>query len=236
MCPNPLVMHAHLYRLVVMIPGHTGAWRNTSLCRYTGGYNKFSLVCEAYAVSTAHAWQCETTQGTQATQGVRLVPQMDRTSLVTVIKVQVKVAVQQYWELYEHPRANIHTNITCLVHIFIYCTYIIQYPTNRNPAQSLQENAITVFVPRFYNSLPEYLIDTESVKTEKFRFELDKFLELIPDEPKMPNCVTHQEATASSTSSLIRGLKEFTKVVQSSTRPWSSLSCFEITRSIQVSK
>ena len=30
----------------------------------------------------------------------------------------------------------------------------------------------------------------ESVKTEKFKFELDKLLELIPDEPKMPNYVT----------------------------------------------
>ena len=32
--------------------------------------------------------------------------------------------------------------------------------------------------------------DIESVKTEKLKFELDKFLELIPDEPKMPNYVT----------------------------------------------
>ena len=30
---------------------------------------------------------------------------------------------------------------------------VIQYPTNRNLAQSLQENAITVFEPRLYNSL-----------------------------------------------------------------------------------
>ena len=31
----------------------------------------------------------------------------------------------------------------------------------------------------------------ESVKTEKFKFELDEFLELIfPDEPKMPHYVT----------------------------------------------
>ena len=58
------------------------------------------------------------------------------------------------------------------------------------PAQSLQENAITVFKPRLYNSLPKYLRDIESVKTEKFKFELDKFLELIPDEPKMPDYVT----------------------------------------------
>ena len=32
--------------------------------------------------------------------------------------------------------------------------------------------------------------DIESVKTEKFKFELDKFLDTIPDQPKMPNYVT----------------------------------------------
>ena len=67
---------------------------------------------------------------------------------------------------------------------------VIQYPTNRNPAQSLQENAITVFGPRLCNSLPKYLRDIESVKTKKFKFELDKFLELIPDQPKMSDYVT----------------------------------------------
>ena len=67
---------------------------------------------------------------------------------------------------------------------------IIQFPTNRNPAESLQENAITVVRPRLCNSLPKYLRDIESVKTGKFKFELHKFLELIPDEPKMPNYVT----------------------------------------------
>ena len=67
---------------------------------------------------------------------------------------------------------------------------VIQYPTNRNPAQSLQENAITVFGPRLYNSLPKYLRDIESVTAEKIKFELDKFLDTIPDQPKMPNYVT----------------------------------------------
>ena len=42
-----------------------------------------------------------------------------------------------------------------------------------------------------------------------------------------------QEATASSKSFLILGLKEFTKVVESTTRPRSSLSWFETTPSIQ---
>ena len=80
---------------------------------------------------------------------------------------------------------------------------VIQYPTNRNPAQYLQENAITVFGPRLYNLLPKYLRDIESVKTEKFKFELDKFLELIPESQKYPTMSPHLEATASSTCSLI---------------------------------
>ena len=41
-------------------------------------------------------------------------------------------------------------------------------------AQSLQENAITVLGPRLDNSLPKYLRDIESIKTEKFKFELNK--------------------------------------------------------------
>ena len=56
--------------------------------------------------------------------------------------------------------------------------------------QSLQEIAITVFGPRLYNSLKNYLRDIESVKTEKFKFKLDKFLDTILDQPKMPNYVT----------------------------------------------
>ena len=40
------------------------------------------------------------------------------------------------------------------------------------------------------NSLPKYLRDIESVKTEKFKSHLDKLLELITDEPKMSNYVT----------------------------------------------
>ena len=49
---------------------------------------------------------------------------------------------------------------------------------------------ITVFGTRLYNSLPKYQRDIESVKTEKFKFELDKFLELIPDQPELPNYLT----------------------------------------------
>ena len=67
---------------------------------------------------------------------------------------------------------------------------VIEYSTNRNPAESLQENAITVFWPRLYNSLHKYLRDIDSVKTDTFKFDLDNCLELIPDENKMRNYVT----------------------------------------------
>ena len=42
-------------------------------------------------------------------------------------------------------------------------TVCYEYPTNRNPAQSLQENAITLFGPTLHNSLVKYLGDIESV-------------------------------------------------------------------------
>ena len=67
---------------------------------------------------------------------------------------------------------------------------VIEYQTNRYPEHYLQENAITVFVPRLYNSLPKYLRDIKRVETEKIKFVLDEFLELIHPEPKMLNYVT----------------------------------------------
>ena len=112
---------------------------------------------------------------------------------------------------------------------------VIQFPTNWNPAQSMLENAKTVFGPRMYNSLPKYLRDIKSVKTEKFECEPDKFLEFIPDESKCRTMLPQLETTASSTSNRILGLKEFTKVVESPTWLRSRLSCFEIIPSIQLS-
>ena len=112
---------------------------------------------------------------------------------------------------------------------------VIQYPTSRNPAQSLQENAITAFGPRLYNSLPKYLIDIKSVKTQKFKFELDKFLELIPDKPKMTNYVT-----ASGSNCILDQLTHLLAqgIFQSGGVPDSAMEqycCFETTPSIQAS-
>ena len=61
---------------------------------------------------------------------------------------------------------------------------------NRNPAQSLQKNIITACIwASAVQLVAKYLRDIESVETKKIKFEFDKLLEFIPDEPKMPNYV-----------------------------------------------
>ena len=109
---------------------------------------------------------------------------------------------------------------------------IQQTETQHN--QSFQENAVTVFGPRLYNSLPKYLRDIESVKTEKFKYELDKFLKLILDEPKMPKYVT-----ASGSNSILEQLTHLRAqgIYQSGgvpDSPTENLSWFETTLSIHV--
>ena len=113
---------------------------------------------------------------------------------------------------------------------------IIQYPTNRNPAQSLQENAITIFGPRLYNSLQNIWETSKVLKLKNSNLNSKSFSTPFLISQKCSTMSPHQEAIASSTRSLIWGLKEFTTMVESLTRPWSSLSCFEATPSIQVWK
>ena len=76
---------------------------------------------------------------------------------------------------------------------------------------------------------------SQSVKTEKFKFELDKFLDTIPDQPKMHNYVT----TSGSNSILNQHTHRRAQGIYHNggvpDLPWSSLSCFEATPRIQVS-
>ena len=107
----------------------------------------------------------------------------------------INIIIIYIWKITQHMATNINgtmgNKIKTIKHWRHRTQYVIQYPTNRNPAQSLQENAITVFsIGSVVHSLPKYLRGIESVTTEKIKFELDKFMELIPDEPKMPNYVT----------------------------------------------
>ena len=68
---------------------------------------------------------------------------------------------------------------------------VIQYPINGKPSRIPSRKCNNcIWASGVRKSLPKYLRDIISVKTEKFKLEHDKFLELIPDEPKMPNYVT----------------------------------------------
>ena len=95
--------------------------------------------------------------------------------------------------------------------------------------------ATTVFGPRLYNSLPKYMRDIERVKkNQKFKFLLNRFLALIRDESKMLNY-----AIASGSNSILDQLTQLRaqgiyKVVESPTRPLSSLNRIETVPSIQV--
>ena len=41
-----------------------------------------------------------------------------------------------------------------------------------------------------HNIIHKNLRDVRSVETKNFKFELDKFLEMVPDDPKMENYAT----------------------------------------------
>ena len=56
--------------------------------------------------------------------------------------------------------------------------------------QSTIKSFTKKIVTRLYNSVPKYPRYIESVKPEKFKFEIDKFVELIPAETTMINYVT----------------------------------------------
>ena len=111
------------------------------------------------------------------------------------------------WEITQHMVPNIdgtmrHT-IKTRKHPRHGTQCVIQYPTNINPAQSLQKNAITVFWPRLYNSLPKYLRDIEVLELKNSNLSLTSFWSSFLISQKCPPMSLHQEAIASSTSSLI---------------------------------
>ena len=59
------------------------------------------------------------------------------------------------------------------------------------------------------------LREIESVKTEKFKFELGKYLDRIPDEPIIPNRVTAARSNSIVGQLSHLGLNEFIKVIES---------------------
>ena len=51
--------------------------------------------------------------------------------------------------------------------------------------KTLRENSFQVQAPKLFNSLPKKLREKTNCSVEEFKEDLDKFLEKIPDEPKV---------------------------------------------------
>ena len=85
------------------------------------------------------------------------------------VQTQIVLSTETPWTLYnylylektQHMGPNIDGTIGHKIktrkHLRHGTQCVIQHPTNRNPAQFLQENAITVLGSRLCNSLPKYL-------------------------------------------------------------------------------
>ena len=52
--------------------------------------------------------------------------------------------------------------------------------------QSLRENSFQVQGPRLFNILPQKIRNMTKCSIEDFKFELDRFLGTVPDEPNVP--------------------------------------------------
>ena len=108
---------------------------------------------------------------------------------------------------------------------------IQQTETQHNPLKKMQ----WLYLGLVCTIRCENILETSKVlKLKNSYLSSTNFCSSFLMSQKCPTMSPHQSATASSTSSLTWGLKEFTKVVESQTRPWSSLSCFKTTPSIQV--
>ena len=76
---------------------------------------------------------------------------------------------------------------------------------NKGETQTLSEASFQIHGPRLFNSLPKSVRSTTNVTVEEFKSSLDKFLEKLPDEPKVGNYVPSacNILTANPTNSII---------------------------------
>ena len=91
--------------------------------------------------------------------------------------------VAKYWGYNETQNKNQKTSKT-------WNTVRYSVSNNQKPITITSRKCNNCICDSVVQLVAKYLRDIKSVKTEKFNFELDKFLELIPDEPKMPHSVT----------------------------------------------
>ena len=75
----------------------------------------------------------------------------------------------------------------------------------RGKIQTLREASFQIHGPRLFKSLPKSVRSMTNVTVEDFKGSLDKFLEILPDEPKVDNYVPSacNILTASPSNSII---------------------------------
>ena len=73
------------------------------------------------------------------------------------------------------------------------------------PVQNLHDQNFQVTGPRLFNSLPRHIRDTSKATVEEFKEKLDKFLAVLPDEPKIGEMIPHicDQTSAKPSNSLI---------------------------------
>ena len=59
----------------------------------------------------------------------------------------------------------------------------------KGAVQSIREKSFQIHGARVFNTLPKSLRNLKKTSTEEFKAKLDKFLETIPDEPKLPGYI-----------------------------------------------
>ncbi len=78
-------------------------------------------------------------------------------------------------------RFNIHQRLGRLCHVERI------HPRANTRVKTLKENAFAIRGPLLFNALPRHLRDATEISLENFKNQLDKFLQTIPDQPKLPH-------------------------------------------------
>ena len=60
-------------------------------------------------------------------------------------------------------------------------------PQNKGSGRisSIREASFQVHAPKLFNSLPQKIRNLTNIGIEEFKIKLDKYLEMLPDEPKI---------------------------------------------------
>ena len=60
---------------------------------------------------------------------------------------------------------------------------------SRKAIQTLKENSFQVNGPNLYNSLPKHIRNMKKSTLDEFKMELDKYLQRMPDQPKIDGLI-----------------------------------------------